>query len=120
MRAQAGAEDVARVCARIESLGFRPHVLPGAERTAIGITGNHGPVDHAEFESLPGVAEAIRVSKPYKLVSREVKPDDTIVDVHGVKVGGGELALCAGPCSVETREQILESARAVKAAGAHL
>jgi len=120
MRAQAGASDVARVCARIESLGFRAHVLPGAERTAIGITGNHGPVDPAEFESLPGVAEAIRVSKPYKLVSREVKPDDTVVEIAGVPIGGPELAICAGPCSVEGREQILATARAVKAAGGQL
>ena len=120
MRAQAGAGDVARVCARIESLGFRAHVLPGAERTAIGITGNHGPVDPAEFESLPGVAEAIRVSKPYKLVSREVKPDDTVVEIAGVPIGGPELAICAGPCSVESREQILATARAVKAAGGQL
>jgi len=120
MRAQAGAGDVARVCARIESLGFRAHVLPGAERTAIGITGNHGPVDPAEFESLPGVAEAIRVSKPYKLVSREVKPDDTVVEIAGVPIGGPELAICAGPCSVEGREQILATARAVKAAGGQL
>jgi 3-deoxy-7-phosphoheptulonate synthase len=120
MRAQADADDIARVCARIESLGFRSHVLPGAERTAIGITGNRGPVDPSEFESLPGVAEAIRVSKPYKLVSREVKPDDTVVNVAGVPVGGSELMFCAGPCSVESREQILESAHAVKAAGARL
>ncbi len=120
MRAQAAAEDIARVCDKIESLGFRPHVMPGAERTAVGITGNRGPVDPAEFESLPGVAEAIPVSKPYKLVSREVKPDDTIVDVAGVKVGGAAMTLCAGPCSVESREQILASARAVKAAGARL
>ncbi len=120
MRAHASDADVARVCEKIQSLGFRPHVMPGAERTAIGITGNHGPVDSAEFENLPGVAEAIRVSKPYKLVSREVKPDNTIVHVKGVPVGGDELTLCAGPCSVETREQILASARAVKAAGARL
>lgn len=120
MRAQAGAEEIARVCEKIESLGFRPHVMPGAERTAVGITGNHGPIDPAEFESLPGVVEAIRVSKPYKLVSREVKSEDTVVDIAGVKVGGSELALCAGPCSVESREQILASARAVKDAGAQL
>jgi 3-deoxy-7-phosphoheptulonate synthase len=120
MRSQAAAGDVARVCARIESLGFRAHVLPGAERTAIGITGNHGPVDPAEFESLPGVAEAIRVSKPYKLVSREVKPDDTVVEIAGVPIGGPDLAICAGPCSVESREQILATARAVKAAGGQL
>jgi 3-deoxy-7-phosphoheptulonate synthase len=120
MRAHAGDPEIAGVCARIESLGFRPHVMPGAERTAIGITGNHGPVDPAEFEGLPGVAEAIPVSKPYKLVSREVKPDNTIVVVAGVPVGGSELTLCAGPCSVESREQILASARAVKASGAQL
>ena len=120
MRAQATAQDIARVCEKIQSLGFRPHVMPGAERTAIGITGNHGPVPTAEFEDLSGVAEAIPVSKPYKLVSREVKPDDTVVRIHGVDVGGDELALIAGPCSVESREQILASARAVKAAGAQL
>jgi 3-deoxy-7-phosphoheptulonate synthase len=121
MRAQASAEDIRRVCERIQSLGFRAHVMPGAERTAVGITGNHGPVNPAEFEDLPGVAEAIPVSKAYKLVSREVKPDDTVVRVAGVPVGGGAgLALCAGPCSVENREQILTAARAVKAAGAQL
>jgi len=120
MRSQATQEDIARVCEKIELLGYRPHVMPGAQRTAVGITGNPGPVPAEEFEQLPGVAEAIRVSKPYKLVSREVKLDDTVVRIHGVEVGGGELALIAGPCSVENREQILQSARAVKAAGAHL
>lgn len=120
MRANATQANIDGVCRRIESLGFRPHVMPGAERTAVGITGNHGPVPPAEFEDLPGVAEAIPVSKPYKLVSREVKPDNSIVEVHGVPVGGPQLALCAGPCSVESREQILASARAVKAAGAQL
>ncbi len=120
MRAHAGDEDIARVCAKIEALGFRPHVMPGAQRTAIGITGNPGAIDPAEFESLPGVAEAIRVSKPYKLVSREVKPDDTVVSIAGCPVGGRALAFIAGPCSVENREQILASARAVKQAGAQL
>ena len=120
MRAQASERDIAGVCERIQSLGFRAHVMPGAERTAIGITGNHGPVPRSEFEDLPGVAEAIPVSKPYKLVSREVKPDNTVVNVAGVLVGGDSLAMCAGPCSVENREQILASARAVKAAGAQL
>jgi 3-deoxy-7-phosphoheptulonate synthase len=120
MSALAGDEDIARVCRRIESLGFRPHVMPGSERTAIGITGNHGPVEASEFEDLPGVAEAIPVSKPYKLVSREVKPENTVVDIAGVKVGGPELALCGGPCSVESREQIFAAAHAVKAAGAGL
>ncbi|MBI3666154.1 MAG: N-acetylneuraminate synthase family protein, partial [Acidobacteria bacterium] len=120
MQVQAGEADVARVCEKIESLGFRPHVMPGAQRTAIGITGNPGPIDPAEFEDLPGVAEAIRVSKPYKLVSREVKPEDTVVKVGRAEIGGGDLELIAGPCSVESREQILATARAVKAAGAQL
>jgi len=120
MKANASADDIARVCKKIEALGFRPHVMPGAERTAVGITGNRGPVNPEEFESLPNVAEAIPVSKPYKLVSREVKPDNTVVMVAGVPIGGDELTLCAGPCSVESREQILDSARAVKNGGARL
>jgi 3-deoxy-7-phosphoheptulonate synthase len=120
MRAHASDAEIAGVCEKIQSLGFRPHVMPGAERTAIGITGNHGPVPSAEFESLAGVAEAIPVSKPYKLVSREVKPDNTVVEIRGTLVGGTELALCAGPCSVESREQILAAARAVKSAGGQL
>jgi 3-deoxy-7-phosphoheptulonate synthase len=120
MRAHATDDQIAAVCERIETLGFRPHVMPGAERTAIGITGNHGPVEPAEFESLPGVAEAIPVSKPYKLVSREVKPDNTVVRIAGVDIGGGHLVLCGGPCSVESREQILASAHAVKDAGGQL
>src|ERR1700677_4428306 len=120
MNAQATPADIERVCKKIESLGFRPHPMPGAQKTAIGITGNPGPVDPAEFEDFPGVAEAIRVSKPYKLVSREVKSEDSVVRVKGVPIGGGELVFCAGPCSVETRDQILESARAVKSAGGQL
>jgi len=120
MNAQATAADIERVCKKIEALGFRPHPMPGAQKTAIGITGNPGPIDPAEFEDFPGVAEAIRVSKPYKLVSREVKSEDSIVYVKGVPVGGAELVFCGGPCSVENREQILASARAVKAAGAQL
>ncbi len=116
MKAQAGPQEIARVCERIETLGFKPHIIPGEQRTAIGITGNNGPIDPAEFEDLPGVAEAIRVSKPYKLVSRETKRENTIVFVNGVAVGGDDIVLCGGPCSVESREQILESARAVKEA----
>jgi 3-deoxy-7-phosphoheptulonate synthase len=120
MKAQATSADIAGVCKRIESLGFKPHIIPGEQRTAIGITGNNGPVDPAEFEDLPGVSEAIRVSKAYKLVSRETKPDNTIVYVNGVPVGGNEIVLCGGPCAVESRQQIMESARAVKAGGGQL
>jgi 3-deoxy-7-phosphoheptulonate synthase len=85
---------------------------------AIGITGNKGGLDPATFEVLPGVGEAIRVSQPFKLVSREVKAEDTVIDVGGARIGGPELAVMAGPCSVESREQILEAAHAVKRAGA--
>jgi hypothetical protein len=97
MKAHAGPADIARVCERIEMLGLQPHIIPGEQRTAIGITGNRGPIDPAEFEHLPAVAEAIRVSKPYKLVSRETKPENTIVTVNGVAVGGEKIVLCGGP-----------------------
>jgi 3-deoxy-7-phosphoheptulonate synthase len=120
MKAQATSADIAQVCERIQSLGFKPHIIPGEQRTAIGITGNQGPVDPAEFEDLSGVAEAIRVSKPYKLVSRETKPGNTVVHVNGVPVGGDEIVLCGGPCAVESRQQIMESAYAVKAGGGQL
>jgi 3-deoxy-7-phosphoheptulonate synthase len=120
MKAQAGPAEISRVCERIEALGFKPHIIPGEQRTAIGITGNSGPIETESFEDLPGVAEAIRVSKPYKLVSRETKPEDTIVSIHGVPVGGKQPVFCGGPCSVESREQILESARVVRAARGQL
>ncbi len=120
MKSQASAADIERVCAKIQALGFSPHIIPGEQRTAIGITGNNGPIDVAEFEDLPGVADAIRVSKAYKLVSRETKPDNTLVKVNGVPVGGERIVLCGGPCAVEGRDQILESAHAVKAAGGEL
>jgi 3-deoxy-7-phosphoheptulonate synthase len=120
MKSQASPADIERVCAKIEALGFKPHIIPGEQRTAIGITGNNGPIDAAEFEDLPGVADAIRVSKAYKLVSRETKRENTVVKVNGVPVGGARIVLCGGPCAVESRDQILESARAVKAGGGEL
>ena len=120
MKAQADKADIARVREKIEALGFRAHIIPGEQRTAVGITGNNGAVDAAEFEGLPGVAEAIRVSKPYKLVSREMKRENTVVRVNGLPVGGDEMVICGGPCSVESREQILASGRAVKAGGGRL
>ncbi len=119
MKAYATPDAIEAVCERVRSLGFKPHIIPGEQRTAIGITGNSGPVDAAEFEDLPGVAESIRVSKPYKLVSREVKRENTVVRINGHPVGDGQLAICGGPCAVESREQILESAHAVKAGGGH-
>ena len=120
MRQGATPQQVEGVVAAVEARGLRAHAIPGAQRTAIGITGNKGAVEMPVFESLPGVLEVIRVSHAYKLVSREVKPDDTVVEVGGVPVGGRTLVLVAGPCAVESREQTLTIARRVKAAGAHL
>jgi 3-deoxy-7-phosphoheptulonate synthase len=124
MKPGATEEDIARVCRKIESMGYRPHPMPGAQRTAVGITGNPGPLEPAEFETLPGVGEAIPVSKPYKLVSREVKIDNSVVKVGpaqgGFAVGGTELAIIAGPCAVESREQIFAAAESVHRVGARL
>jgi len=111
-------EQVESVCRRIRELGLQPHEIPGSTRTAIGITGNQGPISAESFCHLDGVSECVPVSKPYKLVSREVKPDRTVVDVRGVPVGDGSLALIAGPCSIESRDQTLRTAEAVAATGA--
>src|SRR6185503_20303481 len=100
--------------------GFKGHAIPGAQRTAIGITGNKGALEAPAFESLPGVLEVIPVSHAYKLVSREVKAEDSVVEIGGVPIGGPRLALIAGPCAVESREQTLTVAHALKDAGAHL
>jgi 3-deoxy-7-phosphoheptulonate synthase len=118
MKQHATQAEIEAVTEKIRALGLTPHAIPGAQRVAIGITGNKGALDPALFEIMPGVADAIRVSQPFKLVSREVKEEDTVIDVGGVPLGGGALAVMAGPCSVESREQVLEAAHAVKAAGA--
>ena len=124
MKPQASEEEVRRVCAKVESLGYRAHPMPGAQRTAIGITGNRGPLEREEFEALPGVAEAIPVSKPYKLVSHEIKEEGSLIHLgppeSGVTVGGKELALIAGPCAIESSEQALAAAACVRRAGARL
>jgi 3-deoxy-7-phosphoheptulonate synthase len=118
MRPGAGPAEVEAVVEKIRSMGLTPHAIPGAQRVAIGITGNKGGLEADQFEVLAGVAEVIRVSQPFKLVSREVKPEDTVIDVGGTPLGGTVVAVMAGPCSVESRQQILEVARAVRAAGA--
>jgi 3-deoxy-7-phosphoheptulonate synthase len=118
MKPNATAAEIAAVEEKIRSLGLVPHAIPGAQRVAIGVTGNKGAVDPALFETMPGVRDAIRVSQPFKLVSREVKPEDTVIDVGGVQIGGPHVAVMAGPCSVESREQLLEAAHAVKRSGA--
>jgi 3-deoxy-7-phosphoheptulonate synthase len=118
MKKGSSREDLARVARAVEALGFHAHVLPGIERTAIGITGNPGPLDPDAFERLPGVARAFPVSQPFKLASRETKPEDTVVRVGSRTIGAGGLFVIAGPCAVETGDQILETARLMKIAGA--
>jgi 3-deoxy-7-phosphoheptulonate synthase len=121
MKPQATPEQIQAVCEHVEQLGFRAHALPGAQRTAIGITGNQGEVDRGNLEFLPGVADVIRVSKPYKLASRDVKEEDTVIHFPGTDatIGGGKnVAIVAGPCSIETREQAFAIADQVAASGA--
>jgi 3-deoxy-7-phosphoheptulonate synthase len=120
MKAHATPEQVQAVCDAITQLGLRPHPLPGAQRTAVGITGNQGEVARGDLESLPGVAEVIRVSKPYKLASRDVKEEDTVIRFPGTDaaIGGEGLAVIAGPCSIESHEQAFAIAEQVAASGA--
>ncbi|MGB9205412.1 MAG: 3-deoxy-7-phosphoheptulonate synthase, partial [Terriglobales bacterium] len=125
MQAQATEEQVRAVCQKIEALGYRAHSMPGASRTAIGITGNKGEVEPGTLEDMPGVQEVIQVTKPYKLVSRDTKPDNTIVKFpasgtrsSAVTVGGTDLVVMAGPCGIESREQAFAIAERVSRAGA--
>ena len=124
MQSHATEEQVRAVCKRIESLGLKAHPIPGSIRTAIGITGNKGAIDLGVLESMPGVGECIPVSKPYKLVSRDAKEEDSIIRIPtpsgDVIVGGDKIALVAGPCAVETEEQCLAIAERIKKSGARL
>jgi 3-deoxy-7-phosphoheptulonate synthase len=124
MQAHATDEQVRAVCDRVESLGFKAHPIPGSIRTAIGITGNTGAVDIGSLEAMSGVVECIPVSKPYKLVSRDIKEENTVVRIPTalgeVSFGGPSVAVVAGPCAVETREQVFAVAERIKAAGARL
>ncbi|HEV7684690.1 MAG TPA: 3-deoxy-7-phosphoheptulonate synthase [Pyrinomonadaceae bacterium] len=118
MKVGATEGQVQAVLRVIEELGFRGHPMPGASRTAIGITGNPGAVDPSHFENLPGVSEAVRVSKPYKLVTLDLRSDKTVVKVGDATIGGEELAIIAGPCAIESREQAFTVAEAVRRSGA--
>src|SRR5213082_662545 len=118
MKADATEREIADVVRIIQDLGFRAHPVPGEQRTAVCITGNQGAVDLRHFENLPGVAEAIRVSKPYKLITLDLRPERTIIDIAGAKIGNGSLAIIAGPCAIETRQQAFAVAEVVKSAGA--
>ncbi|MCP4202518.1 MAG: 3-deoxy-7-phosphoheptulonate synthase [bacterium] len=120
MQMDAKSDQVQAVVDVVEQRGLKAHPIAGAQRTAIGITGNIGIVEPALFQHMPGVLEVIQVSHPYKLVSREFRQEDSVFEVAGVKIGGPELVVMAGPCSVESYEQTLGIARAIKANGAHM
>src|SRR5262249_28036780 len=119
MENHATPEQIERVVKTIEEMGYSARPMPGETRTTVGLIGNDGRVDGSRVEALPGVAEIIHVSKPYKQVSREWKSENTVVTIApGVSFGGQDIVIVAGPCSVESEEQILAAARAVRDAGA--
>jgi len=120
MQSRATEEDVRHVIRRIEELGLKAHLSRGTERTIIGVIGDERVVRRENFALLPRVEDVIPILKPYKLASREFRPADTVVDVAGVPIGGKQLTVIAGPCSVESEEQLMTTGLAVKAAGARL
>lgn len=118
MKPDATTAEIDRVVEVIEGLGLRGHPMPGENRTAIGIIGNKSAIDPAHFENLPGVADAIRVTKPYKLISKDLRPEQSVIKVGNSTIGGGDLAIIAGPCAVENAHQVLSVAESVAASGA--
>jgi len=118
MNQNASAENIELVLKTIKENGLEPHNIPGSIRTAIGVTGNTGVINTEKFASLPEVIKVIRVTSPYKLVSRETKPENTLVKIKGVEFGNKKLPVIAGPCSLESKEQIEEIAKRIKDAGA--
>ena len=117
MNSDATDTDIRRVVEIIEALGFKAHPMPGANRTAIGLTGNRGAVDPAPFAELPGVAECVQVTKPYKLIGRDLKHDKTVIRVGEAEIGGDEFAMIAGVCAVESHEQTMLTAEVVAEVG---
>ncbi len=117
MTSDATETDVQRVIAQIEALGYKPHPMPGSSRTAIGVTGNQGAVDPEPFNEMPGVAECVRVTKPYKLVGRDLKHDKTVIRIGEAEIGGDEPAIIAGVCAVESHEQTMITAEVVAEMG---
>src|SRR4051794_12939761 len=118
MRHGAPEEDIRRVIATIEEMGYQARPMPGKQRTTVGLVGNDGRVDGSRLAALSGVQEIIHVTKPYKQVSREWKPESTVIRLPGgLTVGGEEVIVMAGPCSVESERQILDAARIVRGAG---
>lgn len=120
MKANATRGQIVNVTARIEGMGCQAHISEGQERTIIGIIGNGRPLDREQLERLDGVDRAVPVLRPFKLSSRDFHPQDTVVPINGVAVGGKKLMIMAGPCAVEDEAQIRAAARAVRDAGAHM
>ena len=120
MKHQASAEDINKLVAHIQNLGFKAHLSSGEERTIIGLIGDERGLEPENFEMFEGVERAMRVLHPFKLASRDFHPEDTIIRINGVTVGGKNIPIIAGPCSIESREQLMESAHAVKEAGAKM
>jgi 3-deoxy-7-phosphoheptulonate synthase len=120
MKPGATNAQITNVTARIEGMGCRPHISQGQERTIIGIIGNGRPLDREQIERMAGVERTVPILRPFKLASRDFHPQDTVVKVNGISIGGRQLIVMAGPCAVESREQLSETARAVKEAGAHV
>jgi 3-deoxy-7-phosphoheptulonate synthase len=113
-------EEIEEAIRQVEAMGYKVDVSRGEERTVIGVLGDERPLDWEHLELMPGVERVVRILKPYKLASRESRPENTIVRIGTVAIGGNEIILIAGPCAVESREQIIETAKAVKKAGAHM
>ena len=118
MKRGASAADLSYVVSQVEAFGYKAHLSQGTERTIVGVVGDDRPLENHNFELLPGVEQIVRILQPFKLASRDFHPENTIVDVRGVHVGGEKVVIVAGPCSVESRSQLLETAWAVKEAGA--
>lgn len=120
MKTSCKQEEISGVVKRIQELGLKEHISQGVEHTVIGVLGQTFPELRDALEVLPGVEEVIPITKPYKLASREFHPEDTTVKVNGITIGGDEIVVMAGPCAVESEEQLLDTARAIKAAGANI
>ncbi|HDN79034.1 MAG TPA: 3-deoxy-7-phosphoheptulonate synthase [Chloroflexi bacterium] len=120
MRKDAAKEEIDKVVQRVEELGFRPHLSQGEERTIIGVIGDERRLEPHLFERMEGVERTVRILRPFKLASRDFHPQDTVISLNGLRIGDRKVVVMAGPCAVESREQLLQTARAVKAAGAHI
>jgi 3-deoxy-7-phosphoheptulonate synthase len=120
MRHGASAVDIENVVLQVETMGYKAHLSQGTERTIIGVVGDNRPVQPHNFEMLTGVEQVVRILQPFKLASRDFHPENTVINVRGVEIGGPKITVIAGPCSVEDRDQLIETAHAVREAGADL